>query len=432
MPLILLSILFNYSIGTGLARSATGIKAKNKRLLIIGITGNIVLLGYYKYAGFIATNLNYLFHLNFVMVNIALPLGISFFTFTQIAYLVDTYKGKVKEYDLLNYSLFVSYFPHLLAGPILHHSYMMPQFARLRNSIVNFRNISLGLFIFSMGFSKKVLIADNFALWANAGFDKADNTAYFFHSWITSLSYSMQIYFDFSGYTDMAIGSALLCNINLPINFNSPYKSLNIQEFWRRWHITLGKFLKDYIYIPLGGNRAGEIIMYSNLLITFLIGGIWHGAGWNFIIWGLLHGFALVVSRIYSNLKIGMNNLLAMIITFLFVNATWVFFRAHELKDAIRILKGMCGLNGISLPASFASRLPSLSQYGFVFEGAESDKLIKLALFIPLVFILKNSNEYVQEFLPNKRYLAFSLALLFASLLNMAMQNTSEFIYFDF
>jgi len=261
LPLILGSILFNFAIGSTISKMNT-VKSNTKKgvsqkmLLTFGIISNILLLGYFKYMDFFIANINTLLHTQLDMMHIILPLGISFFTFTQIAYLVDTYRNEVKEMDYLNYTLFVTFFPHLLAGPILHHKEMMPQFDSLRSKVINYKNIAAGLFLFSIGIFKKVVIADTFAVWATAGFDTAE-TLNLLEAWATSLSYTFQLYFDFSGYTDMAIGVALLFNIKLPINFNSPYKATSIQDFWRRWHITLSRFLRDYIYIPLGGNRGG-------------------------------------------------------------------------------------------------------------------------------------------------------------------------------
>lgn len=233
-----------------------------KTILIFGIVFNLSLLGYFKYTDFFLSNFNGIFGADIPLMHIALPLAISFFTFQQIAYLVDSYRNETKEYDFLNYALFVTFFPQLIAGPIVHHKEMMPQFASTWNKVKNYKNIALGIFIFSIGLFKKVVIADTFAVWATNGFDKAEVLT-FFEAWATSLSYTFQLYFDFSGYTDMAIGAALLFNIKLPINFNSPYKATNIQDFWRRWHITLSRFLRDYVYIPLGGNRHGKLKNYT-------------------------------------------------------------------------------------------------------------------------------------------------------------------------
>jgi len=260
-------------------------EVNRKFILTAGIAANLLLLAYYKYTHFILENVNLVFGTNYVIPHIVLPLAISFFTFTQIVYLVDSYRGETAEYDLLNYSLFVTFFPHLIAGPIVHHRQIMPQFASRWTLAKRYPNILKGLFIFSIGLFKKVAIADTFAVWADVGFDGGQQLT-FFAAWATSLSYTFQLYFDFSGYCDMAIGASLLFNIWLPINFNSPYKALDIQDFWRRWHITLSNFLRDYLYIPLGGNRRSASRTSINLFVTFVLGGLWHGATWMFVIWG--------------------------------------------------------------------------------------------------------------------------------------------------
>jgi D-alanyl-lipoteichoic acid acyltransferase DltB (MBOAT superfamily) len=422
LPIILTSMLFNYIIGNSLNRAT---KEKHyhiskKALLTFGILSNIALLAYFKYTDFLLENFNLAFDSQVELLNLALPLAISFFTFQQISYLVDSYREETKEYDFLNYALFVTFFPQLIAGPIVHHKEMMPQFAKRKNQIKNYRNIVMGLFIFSIGLFKKVVIADTFAIWATAGFDTA-TTLSLVEAWATSLSYTFQLYFDFSGYTDMAIGIALLFNIKLPINFNSPYKALSIQDFWRRWHITLSRFLKDYIYIPLGGNRKGELHTYSNLLSTFIIGGLWHGAGWTFIFWGFLHGFALVINRIWGQLGFKLWTWLAWLITFNFINIAWVFFRAKEWDDAIRVLNGMMGLNELGNLKSLLS-----------FTGDQIDAIFTIVLFL-VVFILlrlKNSNQLMANFKPNIRYLllmSFCFAFAFAS-----FNRISEFLYFNF
>ena len=255
-PILICSILTNYIIGSFLIKEAINTKNKfqKKSALIIGITANVTLLGYFKYMDFFIENINWAMGSQIELLNLVLPLAISFFTFQQIAFLLDCYKQEIKNCSFLNYAVFVAFFPQLICGPIVHCREMIPQFANNKNKILNYENISKGLFLFSMGFFKKVVIADTFAVWASIGFDKASQLN-LIAAWTTSLSYTFQLYFDFSGYADMAIGLALIFNIRLPINFNSPYKSTNIQEFWRRWHITLCRFLKDYIYIPLGGNK---------------------------------------------------------------------------------------------------------------------------------------------------------------------------------
>uniref|UniRef100_UPI00082497B8 MBOAT family O-acyltransferase n=1 Tax=Aliarcobacter cryaerophilus TaxID=28198 RepID=UPI00082497B8 len=392
VPLILLSIFVNYSVGLSLVNHEK-IKLSSKSILIFGILFNVGLLGYFKYTDFLLENFNGIFGSNIPLPHIILPLGISFFTFTQIAFLVDAYRKEAKEYSLVNYMLFVTYFPHLLAGPILHHKEMMPQFASKYNWVKNYRNIALGLFIFSIGLFKKVVIADTFAPWATAGFDTA-TTLNLIEAWATSLSYTFQLYFDFSGYCDMAIGISLMFNIKLPINFNSPYKALNIQDFWRRWHMTLSRFLRDYIYIPLGGNRKGEFRTYTNLLATFLIGGLWHGAGWTFIIWGALHGIALAIHRFWQSLGFKMNKILAWFITFNFINITWIFFRAKEWDDAIKVLSSMFSLDNVVLPNPLVTKLAFLKDFGIEFGGfianidSDGGKTLIPIIFFAFILVL--------------------------------------------
>ncbi len=433
LPLILVSMVFNYVIGRSLSKEHT--RVPKKHLLSIGIVVNIGLLGYFKYSDFFISNINLVLESEVGLLNLALPLAISFFTFQQIAYLVDSYRGETKEYDFLNYGLFVTFFPQLIAGPIVHHKEMMPQFAHSRNKIKNYKNIVLGLFIFSIGLFKKVAIADTFAIWATNGFDKAEYLT-LLEAWATSLSYTFQLYFDFSGYTDMAIGVALLFNIRLAMNFNSPYKASNIQDFWRRWHITLSRFLKDYVYISLGGNRRGNLRTISNLMATFILGGIWHGAGWTFIFWGFLHGFALVIHRVWNQLGFKLNIVLGWIITFNFVNIAWIFFRAKEWSDAIKVLKGMFGLSGVILPNALANKLESLSEYGVDFGGAffaiHGDKFTPLWFVMGFILVLgfKNTMEIRDSYILSYKTIFLS-ALLFSYGV-LSLNKISEFLYFNF
>ena len=412
-------MLFNYVIGNSLNTKKEENKKSfsKKSILIFGIVANLSLLGYFKYADFFIENFNIVAQTNINLFNLLLPLAISFFTFQQIAYLVDSYRQETKEYDFLNYALFVTFFPQLIAGPIVHHSEMMPQFANKWNAVKKYRNIALGLFIFSIGLFKKVVIADTFAVWASAGFDTA-TTLNLFEAWATSLSYTFQLYFDFSGYTDMAIGIALLFNIKLPINFNSPYKARNIQDFWRRWHITLSRFLRDYVYIPLGGNKISSFRTYSNLLATFVIGGLWHGAGWTFVFWGFLHGMALVIHRAWSNLGFKMWTWLAWLITFNFVNIAWVFFRAKEWDDAVRVLGAMFSLDNVVIALSLENISGDLFTILWIIAG-----------FI-LVLFFKNTVEKAKELKINYKTLFFTLFCLLAALLSV--NKVSEFLYFNF
>ncbi len=413
IPLILGSIFINYLIGSQLSRH------KDRNLLILGILFNVLLLGYFKYTDFFLENFNLFTDSTIPLPHIILPLGISFFTFTQIAFLVDAYKGKVNEYSIFNYMLFVTYFPHLLAGPILHHKEMMPQFDDESNRFKNSQNIAIGLFIFSIGLFKKTFIADNFALWATNGFD-ISHKLYTLEAWATSWSYTMQLYFDFSGYTDMAIGISLMFNIILPINFNSPYKALNIQDFWRRWHITLSRFLRDYIYIPLGGNKVSIYHNYLNLFSVFFIGGIWHGASWMFIIWGSLHGFAIVIHRIYKDLGFRMNSFLAWFLTINFINITWIFFRAKDMDSALKVLGGMFGLNGWG----------DIKITNFLHNIGNSTEIMLYFIVAIIILMSKNSNQLADNFRPTKK-IALAIGLMLA-LGILSLSKVSEFLYFNF
>ena len=448
LPLILASILFNFAIGTGLAQAhqescqdrKSHRRALNRKVaLATGIITNLALLGYFKYTDFVISNVNYITGASHPLTNIALPLAISFFTFTQIVYLVDSYNGETSEYDLLNYSLFVTFFPHLIAGPIVHHRQIMPQFSSTWTLGKRTPNILKGLFIFSIGLFKKSVIADSFAVWADSGFD-GGQTLGFYAAWATSLSYTFQLYFDFSGYCDMAIGASLLFNIWLPINSNSPYKALNIQDFWRRWHITLSSFLRDYLYIPLGGNRSSEIRTYVNILATFVLGGLWHGATWMFVIWGALHGCALAVHRLWKRLGGSMPATLAWLLTFLFVNLTWVFFRARTLEDAWRVLKGMADFS-----SALDSGLPVASTSDLAWGGWLSDIMLNylpsgligqlpIYLAIAAAFIIirqRNSMEMAEDAL-RVRNLVYG-AILFSVAMNFTLATTNAvFLYFNF
>lgn len=359
LPLLAGSIAFNFLVGRRL--SANPVPARGDRAMLwLGIAGNLALLGYFKYAGFFGTNLNAIAGLTLPVPHIVLPLGISFFSFTQIAYLVDAYRKEVREYRFANYALFVTFFPHLLAGPILHHAEVMPQFARRETFRVSAENFAVGLTIFAIGLFKKVVLADGCVEYVTPVFAAAHGGQAIggLAAWGAALGYTFQLYFDFSGYSDMALGLARLFGIVFPANFNSPYKATSIIDFWRRWHMTLSRFLRDYLYIPLGGGRCGPLRRHANLMVTMLLGGLWHGAGWTFVAWGALHGGYLIVNygwrafrqRHLAGLAIppGIGRWLARLLTFSVVLVAWVFFRAESMTAAASILHAMTGASGFS------------------------------------------------------------------------------------
>lgn len=470
VPLILASILFNFGVGQAIGRHKNPDGTGSRFWLTFGVVSDLALLIYFKYTNFLVDNVNALTGLDYYVQAIILPLGISFFTFTQIAYLVDTYQGKVREYSPVDYALFVTYFPHLIAGPVLHHKEMMPQFRDPAIFRPRAEDIAIGLTIFIIGLFKKTILADGIAPYAAPVFASAEagEPIRLFAAWGGALAYTFQLYFDFSGYSDMAIGASRLLGIKLPLNFDSPYKSANISEFWRHWHMTLSRFLRDYLYIALGGNRYGEARRYTNLMITMALGGIWHGAGWTFLIWGILHGTYLCINhgwmafrrRYLARLLPGghwSGHLLACGITFLAVVIGWVFFRAQTVGGALFLLGEMFGRNGISLPAGLTARLvafmPSLAG-SIRAEGTGGAVLIQMWIWITvcgaIAFLAPNTQQLMAAWRPaldvdekagrgllipaawrpNGAW-AGMIALLAAAGI-LSLPEVTEFIYFQF
>jgi alginate O-acetyltransferase complex protein AlgI len=332
-----------------MSRGEGGGKQKAQLFLKIGIILDLVLLGYFKYANFFIDSLSSVLGQHWQFATVILPIGISFFTFTQIAFLVDTFQKGVREVAFVHYGLFVTYFPHLIAGPVLHHAQMMPQFREAKTYRLDVGNIATGLAVFAMGLFKKIIIADGISPYADAVFNAAEwgATPSFNEAWLAALAYSFQLYFDFSGYSDMAVGLSWLFNVRLPYNFNSPYQAANIIDFWRRWHISLSSFLRDYLYIPLGGNRKGRVRRHANLFATMLLGGLWHGASWSFVFWGGLHGAYLIANHAVQatvGVRWRENRLykfFAWLITLLAVLVAWVFFRATSFSTATHLVAAM-------------------------------------------------------------------------------------------
>lgn len=448
VPLFLVSVATNYAFGRGLLTSD---HSNRRRLLMVAVIANLVLLAYCKYFNFFEAQLDGLFGLRITQsTGLVLPLGISFFTFTQIAYLVDVSKGDVKETSFSHYLLFVSYFPHLIAGPVLHHSQMMPQFANNDVYLPRSEHMALGMTVFTIGLAKKVLLADTLAGFASPVFNAATagGSPSFVEAWTGALAYTLQLYFDFSGYSDMAIGASLLFNIRLPINFNSPYRAVNIIVFWRRWHMTLSQFLRDYVYIPLGGGRKGKIRRYVNLMLTMLLGGLWHGAGCTFVLWGVLHGLYLMINHAWRALVrgtviecMGQSWVLRVAytaITFFSVVAGWVVFRSDTLAGAMRLFASMYGADGIELDhATELLQLPLLQAWTMIIIG------------LLIVFLMPNTIHWLAKarvsvdappmisgfprflFWQGRRYEAWFVGGLLA-LSIFSLSRVSEFLYFQF
>jgi D-alanyl-lipoteichoic acid acyltransferase DltB (MBOAT superfamily) len=340
--LLLFSITVNFGFGTLIIDGRLS-RGQSRAVLTIGIIFNLCLLGFFKYAGFFVANVDLVFGLHWAVPTIILPIGISFITFQKIAFLVDAHRGLVRNFTLLNYAFFVTFFPQLIAGPITHHSEIMPQIGPSQRRDLA-ADIAVGLSIFVVGLFKKVVVADSLAVYADAGYAtvKAGHPLDTASAWVAVLSYSFQLYYDFSAYSDMAVGLARMFGFQLPVNFYSPYKSASIIDFWRRWHITLSRFLRDYLYIPLGGNRRGTVRRYLNLGIVMLLGGLWHGANWTFVLWGGIHGLMLAVNHAWRALPVSRSvafktrlaDGLAIAVTFTAVTLAWVLFRSETFADA--------------------------------------------------------------------------------------------------
>ncbi len=440
--IIIFSVLLNYSFSKTMLSLNKEKSVYKKSIFVLSLIVNIGSLFFFKYYDFFISNVNVVFNTNAPLLNLMLPLGISFFTFQQLSYVIDSYKGDVPIYKFWDYALFVSYFPQLIAGPIVTHDEMVPQFADVEKKKFNADNFSKGLYAFALGLGKKVIIADAFGLVVDKAFNEISGLGTL-NALFVMLSYTMQIYFDFSGYCDMATGIGKMMNIDITMNFNSPYKAINIVDFWKRWHMTLTRFFTRYIYIPLGGNRKGELRTYLNIFIVFLVSGIWHGANWTFIIWGILHGIANISTRfIDKNTKIyscnnKIINVVSWLLTFAFINLTWVIFRADSVYSAIEFYKQLFSFNFTPISND-------------LFRLLRSDGLSLVCYFIPLIgdyiskfapifFIffalvssvfLKNTNERISVFKPTLFKSAVTAVILVWCIMSFA--GVSSFLYWNF
>lgn len=467
LPLLLISMVFNFALGRLLVRP--GVSRRGRLILIMGVAANLALLGYFKYVDFFIVNLNSISNVGLDPIGVLLPIGISFFTFQQIAFLVDSYRGNVRRYGFFEYALFISFFPQLIAGPIVHHYEMMPQFSERRSLRFFPENITIGLSIFAMGLFKKVVIADSLAPLSNSIFDAAAGGASLtiYEAWAAALTYTLQLYFDFSGYSEMAIGLARMFGIKLPMNFDSPYKANNIIDFWRRWHMTLSRFLRDYLYFALGGNRKGPSRRYVNLMLTMILGGFWHGAGWTFAIWGLLHGTYLCINHGWRYLCTATPALALLtprwvgrVVTFMAVMVAWVYFRAADIHAAHEVLGAMFGANGVVLPVGLYDRLGNVAAMlgmgiGGMWENTSpsidrNGILVSAVLLLAFCWIAPGVNEIFGRFDPvidrdmaerAPRRLSWRPTALWATVISLMLAvalimmytaRTTEFLYFQF
>jgi alginate O-acetyltransferase complex protein AlgI len=416
VPLLLTSVVFNYICSQFMVGRMTR-RGDVRVVLMLAVAVNLGVLGYYKYSNFFVETMEGVTRLTFSIGHVILPLGISFFTFTQIAFLVDLSRGHKSFLTFPKYLLFVTFFPHLVAGPILHHASIVPQFRWRKVDL--WSDLEVGLTIFILGLCKKVVFADTLAKFVGPVFQAVAQGQQLgiIESWAGVVAYSLQLYFDFSGYSDMAIGLARMCGVRFPLNFASPYKAENIIEFWRRWHMTLSAFLRDYLYIPLGGNRHGPLRRYLNLMVTMVLGGLWHGASWTFVAWGALHGIYLVVNHAWQAVARafgsaerprGLERVVGIFTTYVAVTVAWVFFRSATFPAALSMLRAMAGLNGIFLPQLWQDRFAKwgVDLAGFVtftdmaptFNGMR--QVVLTMIFLGIVWFLPNTQEIMAPYRP--------------------------------
>lgn len=436
LPIISGSIICNFLLAKAMARFPEK-QAAGKLLLFLGVFANIAVLFYFKYFDFFLENINAVFGTSFTLKNILLPLGISFFTFQQLSYLADACRGETKSYSFDEYALFVSFFPQLIAGPIVLHSETIPQFRNMENRRILYQNFSYGIAVFAAGLFKKVIIADTFAKAADYGFLVVP-TLNASEAFLVSLFYTFQLFFDFSGYCDMAVGIGSMFNIRLPQNFRSPYQALSIPDFWSRWHISLTRFLRTYVYIPLGGNRKGTLRTYGNIMVVYLISGIWHGANWTFLLWGALHGLFNCLNRLFLKKWELLWKPLRLLITFLVVDGLWILFRADNIAAAGIFFKRIFSFSGVAIRETLSDCF-RLEEFTFLEERLSFLRYLSariphcyLWLFLLAAFLIsfckKNGGE--ADFKPTSGRLLLTVFFMLWSVLSLS--GISAFLYFNF
>lgn len=453
--IMLFSIIINYVVYLFMKQADNAISTQGgadkqaysvkKCILAAGVSANLLLLFYFKYFDFFVENINAVFRTSIALRNILLPLGISFFTFQQISFLADTYRGELKECNFVDYALFVSFFPQLIAGPIVTHEEMLPQFQAMDKTKFKEDVFVRGIYIFVLGMAKKVLIADTFGLAVDAGYGMVQSLGSV-DAVLVMVFYTLQLYYDFSGYCDMAIGLGKMMGIEIAINFNSPYKACNIIEFWKRWHITLSRFFTKNIYIPLGGNRKGPVRMYANLFLVFFLSGVWHGAGWNFILWGVMHGVLYCVTRWWQlhagNRKTERGHVwihaCKVFMTFLYVNIAWVFFRSESIGQAFALFKRMI-VGGIALPSEAVYDAFNLDEFWYIMkvlhltDFAFSPYILMIS-FTVIILLLTFWGKNVQELAKASKMSVMSamvIGIVFVWCV-LSLSGVSTFLYFNF
>lgn len=423
-PFFLASVVGNYVVGSCLVRMDGEQHTQRKLLLLLGILANVGLLGYYKYTDFFIENWNLLTGSEIALRHIVLPIGISFFTFQLIAFLVDSYRGETKQYDIINYLLFITFFPQLIVGPIIHHAEVVPQFEDEKNLKLNPDHVAAGLFLFSIGCAKKILLADPLTTDAQSFFGAIDSQLPMLESWYHSIEYTVSYYFDLSGYADMAIGLGMMFNIVIPHNFDSPYKARNFQDYWRRWHMTLSRFLSNYIFRSVYRKNVKWRNYYVATMATFFVSGFWHGAGWTFVVWGIVNGFFVCTASWMKRKGKKFPAPVAYALTAVGVVAARVLFVADSFTDAWNVYRGM--LNFGSLGSGGYEILRHI--WGFL-EGNASCAVL-LVIGLGICWFLPNSRQLQERFKPDWKTAVFAAVLLVACFTQM--NQVVQFLYFQF
>ena len=423
-PYFLTSVVGNYIFGMTMGKLGENAKLEKKVLFTVGILANVGLLGYYKYTDFFIENINAVAKTDFALQHIILPIGISFFTFQLIAFLVDSYRGQTQEYDIINYLLFITFFPQLIVGPIVHHKEVVPQFADRKNLIINYENVAKGLFIFAIGCGKKMLLADPLTTDAQMFYADMHQGLPFWEAWFCSIEYTVSYYFDLSGYADMAIGLGWMFNIKIPQNFNSPFKAKDFQDYWRRWHMTLSRFLGDYIFRNVYKKNNKWRNYYIATMVTFFVSGFWHGSGWTFIVWGIVNG-VLVCWGAYRN----RNNkktpyILGVALTFVGVVLTRVLFVSVNFKEAFYVFKAMFPIKeGYRAAGSLMTQLQTL-------WTERADMIILCAVALGICWFLPNTPAITEKFKVKPITLIYAAILIGICILKM--DQVVQFLYFQF
>jgi D-alanyl-lipoteichoic acid acyltransferase DltB (MBOAT superfamily) len=437
LAILIISILLNYLI-VELMYKCDKVKALKRLLFLAGLVLNIGILFYFKYYDFFMENVNTVFKTNFGFLGLTLPLGISFYTFQQLSYVIDSYRGESENYSLLEYGAYVSFFPQLIAGPIVYHNELIPQLRDEKNHRLNYENLSRGIYTFALGLAKKVLVADTFSKVVNIGYNNISDLNSL-SAIIVMVCYSFQIYFDFSGYCDMACGIGYMFNVELPINFNSPYKAASISEFWDRWHMTLTRFFTKYVYIPLGGSRKGKLRTYLNVLIVFFVSGVWHGANWTFILWGVINGLGNIFDRLFGRFFKGVPRAIKVVITFIFSTFAWSLFRADSISQAFELWGRLKAQSDMMLFGEITETFNDLVEVKLIYRLGISSIIdnypaIPLIIFVIAVllacFFMRNTQEKAADGRYSGRRIATTVILMVWSIISLS--DVSEFLYFNF